>query len=85
MMFLDGRGSDESRTFVGYYRNEGATNKKLVRDVLIKGDSYFRTGDVIRIERDGPRTFTYFEDRIGDTFRWKGENVSTMVISIKPS
>jgi acyl-CoA synthetase (AMP-forming)/AMP-acid ligase II len=67
------------RTFQGYYGNESATKKKIARDVLTKGDCFFRTGDVVKCENDGLRRYTIFEDRIGDTFRWKGENVSTMV------
>ena len=67
------------RAFQGYYGNQAATKKKITRDVLTKGDYYFRTGDVIRPQYDGFRQFNSFEDRIGDTFRWKGENVSTMV------
>jgi acyl-CoA synthetase (AMP-forming)/AMP-acid ligase II len=70
---------DAGRAFQGYYGNPSATKKKLTRDVLKKGDYFFRTGDIIRCQYDGLRRFTTFEDRIGDTFRWKGENVSTMV------
>ena len=77
-------GSDPSKAFQGYYGDKAATEKKIVRDVLVKGDMYFRTGDMIRQEHDGARMFTYFEDRMGDTFRWKGENVSTMVRSNSP-
>jgi acyl-CoA synthetase (AMP-forming)/AMP-acid ligase II len=73
-------GTDAGRAFQGYYGNKAATEKKIARDVLVKGDMYFRTGDVLRQEYDGMRLFTHFEDRIGDTFRWKGENVSTMVL-----
>jgi acyl-CoA synthetase (AMP-forming)/AMP-acid ligase II len=72
-------GADPSKAFQGYYGNKAATEKKIARDVLVKGDMFFRTGDVIRQEYDEMRLFTHFEDRIGDTFRWKGENVSTMV------
>ena len=39
-----------------------------------KGDKYFRTGDLARYTPEG---YVYFVDRVGDTFRWKGENVST--------
>jgi len=71
--------NDPSKAFQGYYGNPEASQKKIVRDVLKKGDVYFRTGDVLMARYDGFRRYTYFEDRIGDTFRWKGENVSTMV------
>ncbi|KAF1817483.1 AMP-binding enzyme [Eremomyces bilateralis CBS 781.70] len=63
--------------FQGYYRNDGATSKKVLRDVLVKGDAWFSTGDVLRDE-DG---LIYFCDRIGDTFRWKSENVSTAEVA----
>lgn len=60
------------------YTDEGASNKKLVRDVFQKGDVYFRSGDLLRFDKDG---WVYFVDRIGDTFRWKGENVSTAEVA----
>ncbi|KAI9136423.1 hypothetical protein BKA69DRAFT_1104278 [Paraphysoderma sedebokerense] len=60
--------------FKGYYGNKSANEKKLLRDVFTKGDAYFRTGDLLKKDKDG---FYYFVDRLGDTFRWKGENVST--------
>ena len=56
------------------YSDAKATQKKVLHDVFEKGDTYFRTGDLLRYDRDG---YFYFVDRIGDTFRWKGENVST--------
>ncbi len=56
------------------YADKQATEKKILRDVLEKGDSYFRTGDLLRRDAKG---YYYFVDRIGDTYRWKGENVST--------
>jgi acyl-CoA synthetase (AMP-forming)/AMP-acid ligase II len=71
--------NDIQKTFQGYYNNKSATEKKIVRNVLRKGDAYFRTGDVIRL--DGENRW-YFNDRIGDTFRWKSENVSTSVGSL---
>jgi fatty-acyl-CoA synthase len=60
------------------YTDEKATAKKVLRDVFEKGDSWFRTGDLMRRDAEG---YFYFVDRIGDTFRWKGENVSTNEVS----
>jgi acyl-CoA synthetase (AMP-forming)/AMP-acid ligase II len=60
------------------YTNKEATEKKILRDVFAKGDQYFRSGDLLRRDAKG---YFYFVDRIGDTFRWKGENVSTMDVS----
>ncbi len=62
----------------GYANDREATAKKLVRDAFEKGDSWFRTGDLLRRDRDG---YFYFVDRIGDTFRWKGENVATQEVA----
>ena len=63
-----------SQSFAGYHDNPTATKKKVLHDVLQKGDSYFRTGDLLRRDSDG---LWYFADRLGDTFRWKSENVAT--------
>ena len=60
------------------YTDPEATEKKLLKDVFRKGDQYFRSGDLLRRDKDG---FYYFVDRIGDTFRWKGENVSTAEVA----
>jgi fatty-acyl-CoA synthase len=65
--------SKPGQRFEGYAAS-GETEKKILHDVFEKGDSWFRTGDLMRRDRDG---YFYFVDRIGDTFRWKGENVST--------
>ncbi|NXV55772.1 S27A4 protein, partial [Molothrus ater] len=56
------------------YLNQSATNKKIARDVFTKGDVAYLTGDVLVMDKYG---YMYFRDRTGDTFRWKGENVST--------
>ena len=66
-----------SGRFEGYTSKE-ATDKKVLRDVFAKGDAWYRTGDLLRRDADG---FYYFVDRIGDTFRWKGENVSTQEVA----
>uniref|UniRef100_UPI0037E71982 long-chain fatty acid transport protein 2-like n=1 Tax=Semicossyphus pulcher TaxID=241346 RepID=UPI0037E71982 len=64
--------------FVGYSQNEEQTERKRLRNVLKKGDLYFNSGDLMRIDNDN---FIYFQDRVGDTFRWKGENVATTEVS----
>jgi acyl-CoA synthetase (AMP-forming)/AMP-acid ligase II len=69
---------DPTANFQGYFGNKKATEGKIIRDVVKKGDAYFRTGDMIRWDRDGR---WFFSDRLGDTFRWKSENVSTGEVS----
>ena len=56
------------------YSDPTATSKKILHDVFYKGDTYFNSGDLLRRDSFG---FFYWVDRGGDTFRWKGENVST--------
>lgn len=73
---LDPKAIDEK--FLGYLGNEKATAGKIMRDVLKKGDAWYRTGDLLRRDSEGR---LWFVDRIGDTFRWKGENVSTAEVS----
>lgn len=68
------RNDDLRARFEGYSGDPAQTEKKILRDVFEKGDMYFRTGDLMRQDAEG---YFYFVDRIGDTFRWKGENVST--------
>lgn len=60
------------------YADAAATSAKILRDMFKPGDAWFRTGDLMR--RDA-RGYFYFVDRIGDTFRWKGENVSTTEVA----
>jgi len=64
------------RDFQGYADKE-ATKKKVMKDVWRKGDLCFRSGDILVMDDLG---WLYFKDRAGDTFRWKGENVSTMEV-----
>jgi len=56
------------------YTDKEASEKKLVRDAFKKGDVWFNTGDLMRSQGFGHAAFA---DRLGDTFRWKGENVAT--------
>ena len=64
--------------FAGYWRNPEATEKKFERNVFKKGDLFYRTGDALRRTPDGR---WFFLDRLGDTFRWKSENVSTAEVA----
>ena len=68
-----GKIADGGGRFEGY-TDVDASAKKVLRDVFVEGDAWYRTGDLMRRDRAG---YFYFVDRIGDTFRWKGENVST--------
>ena len=68
---------EPGRNFEGYSR-AADTERKILRDVFEKGDAWFRTGDLMRNDEKG---YFYFVDRIGDTFRWKGENVATSEVS----
>ncbi|MDB5457674.1 MAG: long-chain-acyl-CoA synthetase [Caulobacter sp.] len=69
--------TDARSNFTGY-ADKAATEKKVLHDVFQKGDAWFRTGDLMRMDGDG---YIYFVDRIGDTFRWKGENVATSEVA----
>jgi len=70
--------ADIGKSFQGYFNSGSSTQSKILRDVFVKGDAYFRTGDVISWDSQGR---SFFHDRIGDTFRWKSENVSTNEVS----
>src|SRR6185437_9454416 len=52
------------------YADQVDTERKIIRDVFSRGDAWFRTGDMMYADQQG---YFYFVDRIGDTFRWKGE------------
>ncbi len=60
------------------YTDRAASAAKVISNAFQRGDSYFRTGDLLRRDREG---YYYFVDRVGDTFRWKGENVSTQEVA----
>jgi fatty-acyl-CoA synthase len=62
----------EARAFDGY--NDAEDSSKFIDNVFVEGDRWYRTGDLLRKDSAG---FYFFVDRLGDTFRWRGENVST--------
>jgi len=69
--------NDARSAYVGY-ADKQASEKKVLHDAFAPGDAWFRTGDLLRQDEEG---YFYFVDRIGDTFRWKGENVSTSEVA----
>jgi fatty-acyl-CoA synthase len=75
---LLGRVSKRATMTYDGYADPQATEAKLVRHAFRRGDAYFRSGDILRRDRDG---YYYFVDRTGDTFRWKGENVATQEVA----
>ncbi|MFX1295929.1 MAG: long-chain-acyl-CoA synthetase [Promethearchaeota archaeon] len=69
--------SVEKTTFFTGYKDKEKTQKKMMHNVLRKNDTYFNTGDMLKLHED---LYVSFADRFGDTFRWKGENVSTLEV-----
>jgi fatty-acyl-CoA synthase len=66
-------GGDARSDYTGYLDRQ-ASDRKILHDDFERGDAWFATGDLMKMDADG---YLYFVDRVGDTFRWKGENVST--------
>ncbi len=66
--------SDDARFRFDGYENKSATDKKILKNVFKKDDAWFRTGDLMKRDSLG---YYYFMDRVGDTYRWKAENVAT--------
>jgi fatty-acyl-CoA synthase len=60
------------------YTNQEASERRILRDVFAFGDVWVRTGDLMRKDQQG---YFYCVDRVGDTFRWKGENVATSEVA----
>lgn len=69
---------NSKQDFSGYWNNDDATDRRFERNVFAEGDLWFRTGDALRRDHEGR---WYFLDRLGDTFRWKSENVSTAEVA----
>ena len=74
---ISASGAGAAGSFEGY-TDVGASERKVLHNVFAAGDAWFRSGDLMRKDGAG---FFYFVDRIGDTFRWKGENVSTSEVA----
>ncbi len=74
---IEQKSGNEERNFEGYL-NRVDLEKKVLRNVFSNGDAWMRSGDLMRKDTRG---FYYFVDRIGDTFRWKGENASTLEVA----
>jgi len=70
---ISGADGKHGGRFEGYADGE-ASEKKVLRNVFAQEDAWYRTGDLMRKDAQG---FFYFVDRVGDTYRWKGENIST--------
>jgi fatty-acyl-CoA synthase len=70
---IPAEGGARAGRFEGY-ADTSASERKVLRNVFKAGDAWYRTGDLMRRDAAG---FYYFVDRLGETFRWKGENVST--------
>lgn len=66
-------GEHGREAFYGYTSSED-TEKKIIRNVFRQGDAWYRSGDLLKCDEED---YYYFVDRLGDTYRWKGENVST--------
>jgi len=74
---IGGISNEAGRNFEGYTK-AADTEKKILHDVFKRGDAWFRTGDLMRRDEHG---YFFFVDRIGDTYRWKGENVATSEVT----
>ena len=70
---IPGAGKGLAGRFEGYADRE-ASARKVLRNVFQEGDAWYRTSDLMRRDERG---FYFFVDRVGETYRWKGENVST--------
>lgn len=77
LVAVPGKGLESG--FAGYMKNQKATDERFATDVFRKGDLYYRSGDALKRDEEGR---WFFLDRLGDTFRWKSENVSTAEVAV---
>jgi solute carrier family 27 (fatty acid transporter), member 1/4 len=70
-------GKSARKQFTGYANNQNESNSKIIEDVFKKGQRAFNSGDLMVRDEAG---YVYFKDRLGDTYRWRGENVSTIEV-----
>ena len=70
-------GSSPEKAFHGYANNDDASKKKIIENVFKNGQRAFFSGDLMMTDSLG---YVYFCDRLGDTYRWRGENVSTIEV-----
>ena len=71
-------GPEQAGTRFEGYSDADATSSKVLHNVFTSGDAWYRTGDLMTRDRQG---FFYFIDRVGDSYRWRGENVSTTEVA----
>jgi fatty-acyl-CoA synthase len=69
--------NDPGSDFEGYSSAKD-TERKIIHDVFEPGDAWYRSGDLMRMDAAG---YFYFVDRMGDTFRWKGENIAASQVA----
>ena len=77
LIAVPGRGLESG--FAGYMKNKKASDERFAADVFRPGDLFYRSGDALKRDDDGR---WFFLDRLGDTFRWKSENVSTAEVAV---
>ncbi|XP_077988218.1 long-chain fatty acid transport protein 2-like [Glandiceps talaboti] len=69
---------NEFARYDGYSGKRTLSEKKLIKNAFKDGDLYFNSGDLLVLDKN---YYLYFSDRLGDTFRWKGENVATTEVA----
>lgn len=76
-LFIGIIGKNPIHAYSGYANNNKASSSKIIEDVFKKGQRAFNSGDLMMVDELG---YIYFCDRLGDTYRWRGENVATIEV-----